>query len=82
MGGTFTKHVKNVLNGVGSLTFNDVAQALSIEQVFQARHFLLQLAHQSVVGVLIDDGIAADLLCTVSIPAFAKTNRKRRKRRE
>lgn len=82
-GGPFKKRVKdnNVLGVGGGLTLNDVTQALSVEQVLQAGNFLLQLTHQSVVGVLVDDSVAADLLGTVSVPAFAKRNRKRRKRR-
>lgn len=80
MAAPFRKHVKdkNVLDGGGGggLTFNDVAQALSVEQVLQPGHFLLQLSHQSVVGVLVDDSIAADLLRTVSVPALAKRKRR------
>lgn len=49
-------------------TVNDVPKALGIEQVPQTCHLILELADQFVVGVLVDDGIAADLLGTVSVP--------------
>lgn len=49
-------------------TINDVPEALGIEKVTQACNLILQLPDKLVVGVLINDGIAADLLCTVSIP--------------
>lgn len=49
-------------------TVNDVPKALGVEQVPQPRHLVLQLADQFVVGVLVDDSVAADLLGTVSIP--------------
>ena len=50
------------------LTIQDIAQALGTEQVFQAADLVLQLAHEFVVGVLVDDGVALDLLGTVCIP--------------
>lgn len=50
------------------LTVNNVPKALGIEEVTQARHLVLQLSDELVVGVLIDDSIAADLLGTVSVP--------------
>lgn len=45
--GLFKKRVKenNVLDMGGGLTFNDVTQTLSVKQVLQPGHFLLQLAH-------------------------------------
>lgn len=56
----------------GPLTVNDVTQALGEEEVFQAGHLLLQLAHQSVVGILVDHSVAADLLGAVCVPAGAR----------
>ena len=52
-----------------SLTVDDVPQALGAEEVFQTGHLLLQLAHQPVVGVLVDHSVAANLFCSVCIPA-------------
>lgn len=49
-------------------TVNDVPKALGVEKVTQTCHLVLQLPDELVVGVLIDDSIAADLLGTVSIP--------------
>lgn len=49
-------------------TVNDVPQTLGVEKVAQACHLVLQLPDELVVGVLIDDSVAADLLGTVSIP--------------
>lgn len=49
-------------------TVNDVPEALGVEQVTQTSHLILQLPDELVVGVLIDDSIAADLLGTVSVP--------------
>lgn len=48
-------------------TVNDVPKPLGIEKVTQAGHLILQLPDQLVVGVLVDDSIAADLLSTISI---------------
>lgn len=62
----FTKSVGNPKSA--NLTLNDVPQALRIQEVLQARHFLLQLTHQPVVGVFIDDSITADLFGAVSVP--------------
>lgn len=53
----------------GTLTLDDVSQALCIQQVFEASHLLLQLTHQAVVGVLVDHGVAADLFGAISVPA-------------
>lgn len=55
---------------LNTLTLDDVSQALGVQQVFEASHLLLQLAHQAVVGVLVDHGVAADLLGAVSVPAI------------
>jgi len=49
------------------LTLDDVPQALRVQQLLQAGHLLLQLPHQPVVGVFVDDGVAADLLGSVSV---------------
>lgn len=54
------------------LTFDDVTQALRVQEVLQTGHLLLQLTHQTVVGVLVDDGVAADLLGAVCVPACAR----------
>lgn len=51
-----------------TLTLNDVSQTLRIQQVFKASHFFFELAHQAVVGVLIDNSVAADLFGTVGVP--------------
>lgn len=51
-----------------TLTLYDVSQALCIQQVFQASHLLLQLTHQTVVGVLVDHSVTADLFGTISVP--------------
>lgn len=48
-------------------TVNDVPEPLGIEKVTQAGHLVLQLPDQLVVGVLVDDSIAADLLGAVGI---------------
>lgn len=53
---------------VWTLTLDDVSQTLRVQQVFKASHFLFELTHQPVVGVLVDDGVAADLFGTISIP--------------
>lgn len=52
-----------------TLTLNDVPEALGVEEVLQPRHLLFEFAHQPVVGVLVDDGVAADLLGPISVPA-------------
>jgi len=49
-------------------TVNDVPEALGIEKVAQTCHLVLQLPDELVVGVLVDDSIAADLLGTVGVP--------------
>lgn len=49
-------------------TVNDVPEALGVEKVTQTCHLVLQLPDELVVGVLVDDSIAADLLGTVSVP--------------
>ena len=51
-----------------TLTLYDVSQALCVQKVLEASHLLLQLTHQTVAGVLVDHGVAADLFGTVSIP--------------
>lgn len=51
-----------------TLTLNDVAQALCVQQVFETSHLLFQLTHQAVVGVLVDHGVAADLFGTIGVP--------------
>lgn len=53
------------------LTLDDVSQPLGVQQVFETSHLLLQLAHQAVVGVLVDHCVAADLLGTISVPRRA-----------
>lgn len=53
------------------LTVQDVSQALGTEQFLQSRDFILQVTHQLIVGILIDDSIAFDVLRSVSI---AKNN--------
>lgn len=54
------------------LTLYDVSQALCIQQVFEASHLLLQLTHQTVVGVLVDNSVTADLFGTISVTAGTK----------
>lgn len=49
------------------LTVQDVSQALGTEQLLQSSHFVLQITHQLIVGILIDDSIAFDVLSSVSI---------------
>ena len=49
------------------LTVQDVSQALGTKQFLQSRHFILQVTHQLVVGILIDDSIAFDVLSTVGV---------------
>lgn len=51
-----------------ALTLYDVSQALRVQQVFEASHLLFQLTHQTVVGVLVDHSVTADLFGTISIP--------------
>ena len=51
-----------------TLTLDDVSQALCIQQVSEASNLLLQLAHQTVVGVLVDHGVTADLFGAISVP--------------
>lgn len=55
-----------------TLTLYDVSQALCIQQVLEASHLLFQLTHQTVVGVLVDHGVAADLFGTIGIPGGTK----------
>ena len=57
---------------MGTLTFDYVSQTLRIQQVFEASHFLFELTHQPVVGVLIDNSVAADMFVTISIPEATK----------
>lgn len=49
------------------LTVQDVSKALSTEQLLQTSHFILQVTHQLVVGVLVDDGVALDVLGSVGV---------------
>lgn len=49
------------------LTVQDVSKALGTEQFLQTSHFVLQVTHQLVVGILVDDGIALDVLGSVSV---------------
>ncbi len=49
------------------LTVQDVSQALGTEQFLQSSHFILQVTHQLIVGILIDDSIAFDVLSSVGI---------------
>lgn len=51
-----------------TLTLYDVSQALGVQQILETSHLLLQLTHQSVVGVLVDHSVAADLFGTISVP--------------
>lgn len=51
-----------------TLTLYDVSQALGIQQVFEASHLLLQLTHQTVVGIFIDHSVAANLFGAIGIP--------------
>lgn len=60
-------------------TVNDVSKALGVEKVTQACHLILQLPDELVVGVLINDSIAADLLCTVSVPRKAQSPEQQQK---
>lgn len=62
----FAKYVRNLKRV--ELTLDDVTQALRIQEVLQPRHLVLQLTHQSVVGIFVYDGVTADLFGTVSIP--------------
>lgn len=50
-----------------ALTVQDVSQALSAEQLLQSGHFVLQLTHQLIVGILIDNSVAFDVLGSVSV---------------
>lgn len=50
------------------LTVQDVSQALGTKQFLQTRHLVLQVTHQLVVGILINNSIAFDVLCPVSVP--------------
>jgi len=49
------------------LTVQDVSQTLGMEKFLQSSHFILQVTHQLIVGILIDDSIAFDVLSSVSI---------------
>lgn len=51
-----------------TLTVGDVPKTLGVQQVPQPGHLVLQLSDQFVVGVLIDDGVTADLLSPVRVP--------------
>lgn len=60
------------INRWNTHTLNDVTQTLSIQEVFESGHFLFQLPHQSIVGILVDYSVTADLFGTVSIPGDMK----------
>lgn len=49
------------------LTVQNVSKALGTEQLLQTSHFVLQVTHQLVVGILVDDGVALDVLGSVSV---------------
>lgn len=49
------------------LTVQDVSQALGTEQLLQSSDFILQVTHQLVVGILIDDSIAFNVLSSVGV---------------
>lgn len=53
--------------GSTELTVQDVPKALSTEQFLQSSNLILQVAHQLIIGILIDDSIAFDVLGSVSI---------------
>lgn len=55
------------------LTVKDVSQALCTKQFLQSGHFILQFTHQLIVGILIDDSIAFDVLGSVSIAKIDNT---------
>lgn len=57
------------------LTVQDVAKALGTEQLLQTSHFFLQVTHQLVVGILIDDSIAFDVLSSVSVAKKTKNKK-------
>lgn len=61
-----------------TLTLDYVSQPLCVQQVFETCHFLFQLTHQAVVGVLIDHSVATDLFGTVSIPKWTKESVKKK----
>lgn len=48
-------------------TIYDISQALGIQQVSEASHFIFKFSDQLVVGILINDSIASDLLSTICI---------------
>lgn len=51
-----------------TLTVGDVPETLGVQQVPQPGHLVLELTDQLVVGVLVDDGVTADLLGPVGVP--------------
>jgi hypothetical protein len=55
-----------------TLTVSDIAKTLGIQQVSQPGHLILQFSNQLVVGVFIDDGIAADLFGPICISGQQK----------
>ena len=71
-------HFLSVLRAPCELTLYDVSQALCIQQVLEASHLFFQLTHQTVVGVLIDHSIAADLFGTISVPGGAEVTEVRK----
>lgn len=54
-----------------TLVVDELVQALSKEEAPQSFHFPFQLSDQFGVGVFVDDGITADLLGSVGVPAAA-----------
>lgn len=56
------------------LTVNNISQPLGTQEILEPCHLLLQLPHQLGVGILIDDSIAFNLLCTISISAARENN--------
>lgn len=57
------------------LTVQNVSKSLGTKQLLEARHFILEVTHQLVVGILVDDGITFDILSSVGI-AVEENNKK------
>jgi len=53
---------------VNGTVVQQLLQALGEQQAPQPLHLPLQLPDQFGVWIFVDDGVAADLLCTVSVP--------------
>lgn len=49
------------------LTVQNVSEALRAEQLLQTSHFILQVTHQLIVGILVDDSVAFDVLSPVGV---------------